>query len=364
MTKLQKKSVNINNTEIDSFKLRIPYTLVEVIDSRLEGTKTTWLNETSEVLKEFKDNALLIKENGVSIRFGVETIPIDSKGNSSTYVTILINSKLLTNRYLEGITKDNIDVVYNEIMSKNVVKFRLQDMFEGFCTDADFKTDTEINKVGFNELLNYFKSNAKESSDEGKGCRVFKQHNNNGIQFSNRATTKFKTNPFWKLYHKGVELEFNSLEFNETYLKGIDTKNRIRFEYAIKNNKHLKSLGIESNTLSHLLNLDDATKKRILSETIKTHLIGNMKVLKVKEGIAPMDELLHNLITMQMNGEKSYSKIRDFILSTFTDKVAKSRCKSKLDGIYNNYIKGSKEDVSTKEIAGVLDLIGVQTEIG
>jgi hypothetical protein len=364
MTKLQKKSVNINNTEVDSFKLRIPYYLVEVIDSRLEGTKTTWLNETAEVLKEFKDNALLIKENGISTRFGVETMPTDSKGNTNTYLTVLINSKLLKSRYLEGITKDNIDIVYNEIMSKNVVKFSLQDMFEGFCTDIDFKTDTEINKVGFNELIKYFKSNAKESTEEGKGCRVFRQHNNNGIQFSNRQTTKFKTNPFWKLYHKGIELQYNSSEFNDTYLEGIDTANRIRFEYAIKNNKHLKALNIESNTLSYLLNLDDAIKKRILSETIKIHLNGNMKVLKVKEGIAPMDEMLHNLIMMQMDEGKSYFKIRDFVLSTFSDKVSKSRCKSKLDVIYKNYIQGSKEDISTKDIADILDLIGVQTVIG
>jgi hypothetical protein len=364
MTKLQQSSVNGTNTEIDSFKLRIPYHLVEVIDPKLEGYKTTILDETAEVLREFKDDALKISENGISIRFAIETMPVDGKGNKNTYLTILINSKLLKSRYLEGITKDNIDTVYKEIMSKNVVKFSLQSMFEGFCTDIDFKTDTEINKEGFNELIKYFKSNAKESSDEGVGCRVFKKKDNNGIQFSNRNTTKFKTSPFWKLYHKGIELKYNSSDFSETYLKGIDTANRIRFEYAIKNNKHMKSLNIQSNTLSHLLNLDDATKKRILSETIKIHLEGNMKALKVKEGIAPMDEMLHNLIMMQMEEGKSYFKIRDFAISTFTNKVSKSRCKSKLDLIYKNHIEGSKEDVSTQELANILDLIGLKTEIG
>lgn len=364
MAKLQKNSVNINNTEIDSFKLRIPYNLVNVIDSRLEGTKTTWLNETAEVLKEFKDNALLIKDNGISIRFGVETMPSDSKGNTNTYLTILINSKLLKSRYLEGITNDNIIVVYDEIMAKNVVKFSLQHMLEGFCTDIDFKTDSEISKPGFDVLIKYFKNNAKESTQEGRGYRVFKQHNNNGIQFSNRLTTKFKTNPFWKLYHKGIELQYNSYDFKNTYLSSIDTSNRIRFEYAIKNNKHLKALNIQSNTLGYLLNLDDATKKRILSETIKTHLIGNMKILKINEGISPMDEMLHNLITMQMDEGKSYLKIRDFALSTFENKVSKSRCKSKLDSIYKNYIQGSKEDISTREISDILTLIGLETEIG
>ena len=53
----------------------------------------------------------------------------------------------------------------------------------------------------------------------------------------NGRTTKFKTNPFWKLYYKELELKSKSLEFKEKYLKGQDITNLIRFEYTIKNNK-------------------------------------------------------------------------------------------------------------------------------
>jgi hypothetical protein len=55
----------------------------------------------------------------------------------------------------------------------------------------------------------------------------------------------------------------------------------------------------------------------------------------------------------------SFEAVSFFALSSFSDKVAKSRKKSQLNKIYKEYIQGSKKDISTKNIQGVLELIGL-----
>ncbi len=349
-------------TEIDSLKIRIPYNNVEITDAKLEGTKITYIKETDEVMEEFKNNSLKFEDYGIKTRFAIEVMPTDSRGGKKKYLTILVNAKLLTSPYLQGITQNNIDIIHKHLMSYKVVNFSLQTLLDGFVTDIDFKTDVRCTMDEFKELKSFFRINARTSSKIGEGFRSFDSPTNQGIQFSTRETKSYKTNPFFKMYHKETELKNNSKIFYNKYIKGQDVKGLVRFETTIKNNKHMKLLGIESNTLSHLLNLDDSVKKGILSKTINTHLDSHIKEIKVKEGMNPMDELLHNLIVMQMEQGATFERIRDFALSTFTDKVAKSRKKNQLNEIYKEYIQGTKKDVSTKNINSILNILGVNED--
>ena len=362
MAKIE-NSIRENNTEIDSFKFRIETSKVQITDIKLIGTKITILEETAEVLREFKENALKFSVDGISTRFAIEIMPIDSKGTRIEYLTILINSKLLKSKYLEGITKENIRQVYNELQAYKVATFTFDDFLKGACTDIDFKTDTRLSVPLYeNELVKYFKINAKQSQQKDKGYRAFNDMNNKGIQFSDRATTKFKTNPFWKLYHKELELKGNSSEFKRKYLEGQDIKDLIRFEYTIKNNKHLKSLNLTSNTLEYLLNITEAKKKQMLKSTIETHLESNTTMPIKNKGMSPIDSVLLNLIMMQMQGGKSYEIIRDFAISSINDKVSKSRKKTQLDSLYVEHIKGTKKDISTIDISSVFSLIGIKSK--
>lgn len=350
-------------TEVDSLKIRIPNGKYKVIDSKLQGNKITILEETAEVLREFKDNALKFSSNGISTRFAIEVMPIDKHGNCKEYLTILVNAKLLKERYFQGITKNNIESLYDELMSYNVAYFTLNDLLDNcFCTDIDFKTDSEATNDEFQELLKYFTINAHQSSEIGRGYRLFNKKDNKGIQFSDRSTQQFKTNPFWKLYDKETELTFKSKDFKNKYLKGQDISNKIRFEFTIKNNKHLKALNINSNSLRTILELTEAKKKEILANTIKTHLESYTRQIIKKKGMNPTDEVYCNLITMQMQMGNTFESIRDLAISTLDDKVAKSRMKTKLNSIYNDHIKGTKKDISTKNINGILTLIGLNDD--
>ena len=347
------------STEIDSLKIRIPYDKISVIDYKLESTMFTFY-EGGELVEEFKKNALLFDNEGIKTRFAIEVMPTDNKGASQKFLTIGLNSKLLKSSYFEGINKNNIDIVYKELMAYKVAYFSLQTFLEGFGTDIDFKTDFECVLDEFYEIMKHFVVNARSSSNSDIGYKKFSAPTNKGIQFSDRKTKSFKTNPFFKIYWKPLELRNKSATFFKAHLQGQNTNNIARFETTIKNNKHLKVLGITSNTLSHLLNLDDSFKKDILRKTINIHLDSNIKKIEIKEGMTPMEQLLHNLIVMQMKEGMSFDKIRDFALSNFTDKVAKSRKKNQLNKIYEEHIKGTKKDISTKNIASIFSILGIE----
>ena len=355
--------INTNNpTELDSLKIRIPYRNVEIIDPKLEGTQINYIVETDEIMKEFKNNSLKFKTDGISTRFAIEVMPTNNKGSKKKYLTILINSKLLTKPYLEGITKNNIDVIYKHLMAYNVVRFDLQTLLEGFVTDADFKTDVRCTMEEVQELKKFFIINSKQSNKLGVGYQPFNDKTNQGIQFSNRETKAYKTNPFIKMYHKELELKYHSTEFYKKHIKGQDVKDLVRFETTIKNNSHLKALGITSNTLSHLLNLDDKVKKNILSMSINAHLESNIKQVKKREGMSPSDIVNYNFIVSLMNYGQTFERVREIALDGITDKVAKSRKKSMLNKVYTDYIQGSKKDISTKNIDSILNLIGVDND--
>ncbi len=349
-------------TEIDSFKLRIPYIFVEIINYKLEASLTTTYEGGEIDAENFKRNSLKFKENGISTRFAVERLPIDSKGGTRKYLTMLINSKLLKSRYLEGITDSNIEIVHKALMDYDVARFDLKTMLEGFVTDVDFKTDFTSEMEEFLHLKDFFRINARQSNKLNQGYRPFNDKVNQGMQFSTRDTRAYKTNPFIKMYHKELELKYNSTDFYEKYLKGQNIKNLGRFETTIKNNAHMKTLGIKSNTLSNLLNLEDSFKKSILSKTINAHLETNIKQIKIKQGMTPLDEMLHNLIVMQMKQGMTFERIRDFALSTFTEKSRKSKAKGKFNEIYEEQIRGTKKDISTKNIDSILNLIGVDND--
>lgn len=349
---------NLGATEIDSFKLRIPYRNVEITNYRLEALRTTTFEGGEIETENFKKNALKFENNGIKTRFAIEVMPTDNKGGKKKYLTMLINSKLLEEKYRQGVTKTNIDFVHNALMKYDVARFDLKTMLEGFTTDIDFKTDVIATMDEVQELKKFFKINAKVSTK----YRPFNDKTNQGWQYSERETRAYKTNPFVKMYHKELELKYNSTDFYNAYIKGQDIKDLIRFETTIKNNAHMKVLGITSNTLSNMLNLEDSFKKGILSKSINAHLESNIKQIKVREGMSPLDEMLHNLIVMQMNQGMTFDRIRDFALSTFTEKTRKSKAKSKFNSIYEEHIRGTKKDISTKNIDSILNLIGVDNE--
>jgi hypothetical protein len=119
------------------------------------------------------------------------------------------------------------------------------------------------------------------------------------IQYGYRRNEKkVKTNPFVKMYHKMVELRYNSLEFYREHLKPIygssnSSDNHLneicRIEGQIKDNSHLQSLlnlvGLEGkrNNLHDLLLLTENNLKQIISILLNKQINISNKVTIVEK---------------------------------------------------------------------------------
>lgn len=349
-----------NNIEIDSLKIRIPFRDIEIVNLNLNSHYLTINKDTAEEIDEFKNTALGFKNKGISTRFLIGTQPIDSKGNTEDYLYILLNSKLLKQDYFQGICHHNLKTVYQELMNYNVAKFSYDSFLNAECTDIDFKLDQTIKSDAYKELIDYLKKNTKESNQQNKGYSSFTAKANKGIQWSDRTTTAFSTNPFIKIYHKQLELEHHSKEFKNNYLQNQSFTDKVRTEFTIKNKKHLTALGIENNTLKFLVSLKQEQKTEILKTTMSSHIYFEPKhTPRNKEQMTPTEAILFSLITEQMSSNITYFKIRDKALSLIEVKQARSRKKQDLDSIYKRFIQGSKKDETTQEVSSFLQSLGI-----
>ena len=349
-----------NRTEIDSLKLRFPFEEIEIISSEIDQTYITYNASTGEEIDNFKNVAHKVIEKGITTRFAIEVQPTDNKtGAKEKYLVILLNSKTLKNNYFEGITRANIEEVYNYLISLEIASFTIENLLKAECTDIDFKTDYYLTMQSFMESLDFLKRNSKESKASEKGYKGFNEKTNKGLQWSTRKTTAFKTNPYIKIYHKELELKFKSREFCNEFVDRKRIKDLVRTEFTIKNKKHLKALGIENNSFETLLNLEDSFKKTLIEKTLNVHL-SKRKISKKEtpKGMNPTEQMFYKLITMQMKLDFTYEKIRSIVLEDM-NKDNRYKKGLYLDAIYHTYIEGKTEDKNTKEVDGFFGILGL-----
>ena len=365
-------NLRLYNARLDSFKLRLPLGLVEVIDRSLfEPQYKIYLSkflEDGEIEKEFKSKAKEYEFNGISTRIAVEEQKIDFKENTESYLTVLINSKLLEGSYLAGMGKDNIKVVYNYIMALNCIKIAFNEFIGcSQVTDMDIKIDFQQTKNEFNVLTKYLIDNTKVSVYKKDGVEPFPAPKNTGIkytgvQWSNReiAGDKAQSKPFIKIYHKEFELENKSFKFSEKYLNPEEYKDLVRLETTIKNKRHFKYLGIKDNNFSTILNLSQEQLKKVFYISFTKHLLKTktMEPRKALEGPSP-EELL-KIETLNYFAETSGYDVymsADRLTRSINCKVTRSRKKKQYIELYENYIKGTKKDTGTNT-SKILRFIG------
>lgn len=349
-----------NQIEIDSFKIRIPMQEVLVLDNTLLTGWTKFSEETGIIDEEFKDHAIKFNDNGIKTKYLITSIFLKNKGRKEEFLIILINSKKLKQRYLEGITKDNISIVYDYLISQEVVYFTYIDFINSECTDVDFKTDLNIELDKFRKGVTGLKKQAKTSINTGRGCNVFNQKRNVGIEFSKRGTTAYKSNPFLKLYYKTLELNGNSAVFREEYLKEKNIDNLCRVEFTVKNKKHFRSFEIENTNLWSLLNLSNETKKDMLQIVVNKHLEKRIvPTAKIKDTIKPIDyALINSMLSIMSQDMTSFGMVIKILSNGITDRSARSRLKKKLQELYEIGIRDTEIDKETKELQEFYDVLG------
>lgn len=341
---------------MDSLKVRIPLSEVTITNQGVFGSKYIVDAESGDVESEYKQKRYKVSKEGITTSFGLESqVGADQKVNE--YLVILFNSKLLQHKYFEGITLDNIEFVYTQIQGLGVAYFTYETFLKAEATDVDYKQDYFVTL--FDKMTQYIYSHAKPSRKVGRGCNVFDKRHNKGIEFGNRDTAS-PANPYLKIYHKGLELLHSSKVFYAKYLNhsDVDVKNMARVEFTIKNKKHFKKHQVEDTTLGALLGISQSKLQEILKHTFDAHVAKRITIKKVKEDMTPTDLVSYNFMSILIEQGNSYNIVREMAIFGTTDKVSRSRIRTRLDKIYDTHIKNSDDDKMAEHMSVLFEGVG------
>jgi len=352
-----------NSIRIDSLKLRIPLSLISLKDTSvlnhyIEVNESTGEFNPEEYKLKFKEYLFTTTSK---VKIGIERRNTFQGGNEECLM-IYLNSKILRERYFQGLHFDLIKDVYSDLISLNIFDLDFDTFVRSECTDIDFKFDEVMNQETWNSLLDEFMRLTLQSAELDKGYKRFKPTKqeplNNGLQYNKRATAT-PSRPFLKLYWKGGELLSNSLDYYNEHLNQANedqVKQIVRIETTIKNKEHAKKLGIESTTLLSLLSLTEAEKETMFRKIISKHLVKPNRDIKVERAknedkMSATQHTDYNAIMLVMTLAKVPSKDAiEMLLQGIECKVSKSRRRTALTRIYKAHIEGNKIDISVEKM--------------
>ena len=342
----------LNDLSIDSLKIRIPLQLVKKVNSTFDQIQHI-ITDDAEILETFKKDSFPIEKNGIKTKYLIQSLRV-SKAGEHSFLCILFNSKLLEKRYLEGINKKNIRVVYDALMAQEIVYFDYEVFLNSPITDVDIKRDSHI--CDYLSMFQILESNTKEDKRAFRGHLPFKSDTNRGIQWSDRRKGTM-SNPYLKVYHKGIELRNHeqSIIFYESYIKGnIEEKildNCIRTEFTFKNKKHFAKYNIE-NTLNGVFKKSQLYLLGTLKLIVNKH-INRLPRQTVPSGtkITPSQQkclnAMQNFFTYTKLGVDSFITMYIKNLEERTARRAKKECKL----VYNKYIITANKDRKNNEFS-------------
>lgn len=338
------KLIESEDSQIDSLKIRIPYCLIDIKCPNLLSTSIRINESNGEAIdgtRKAPNSLIYDPYEAFKTIYRIEQLKIRFNGSSEKFVTIGLHSKQLGHRYFEGITKETIGYLFEYILGQNIISINNENFLKSECTDIDFKIDYSCSVELFSNHIKDIKALSKETRIKEKGYRAFNEKLNKGIEFSKRETTSFIGNPFFKCYHKEVELLSESIDFKNAYLSGISIRDKARMETTIKNKKHLKYHNVQNNRLNDILAIDPETKKNFFKKAIQSHLNTDIQIRRNKS-FNTNDNMVIGM-SMIRNKKATFDDYKA-IVSSLCDpmsKVQKCRLNKKLEKfkyLFNPYL--------------------------
>lgn len=342
---------------VDSFNFRIPIRDVTIKDESLFGTRYIVEPTSGNIEDEFKKNREAIRlTGGITVSMAIQK-QTTSEQRLREYLVILVNAKLLKESYFDGITLENAEQIYNEIIALGKVSFSYTSFLQAECTDVDFKLDRHHSE--FHRIMKKMRSHAKSSVHVNRGMSYFDKKDNRGIEFGKRNTAT-ASYPYLKLYAKQLELMNKSGAFYSKHLSHeanyID--NLIRTEFTIKNKSHFRKYDIEDTTLASILSIGQDKLKDILKQILSVHLEKRISPIKTINEMKANDRLLYNAIYVLMEqNQMNYNLIRETLIQGF-DRQERYRKREKMDFIYESFIKDTDIDKNAEALNEWFDAIG------
>lgn len=361
MTKGKKYLDTLHVPSIDSFKWRIELDKVDVLNRNLlEHIISSKVNSvTGEIIEEtlIQSNSLKIQFEEYHIHFAINKIFGDE------YLVVLINSKLLEDEYLQGITLKNIETLYNRIMKCNVFNISFEDFLsKGKVSDIDIKKDVELTKEDFKAIIKNLERNTKAHKKRHHGVNPFLTDSNLGIEWNTRQRGTFNR-PFLKFYHKGIEtLCSDNKDFFARFIDVYSLENVVRIETTIKSFRELQKHGFKDSSLLDILKAPEEKLNEIITHSVTSNLeprLKDSKPIKSKSELNPTDMLIYvHLSNMIQNQKLSFEQALEFTLGHYSDKHQKKRMKTKLTEIYNQQIRGQEFQKKVEKQSVFYSIIG------
>lgn len=342
-------SIPFNVALIDSLTLFFELEKIEVVDYKLITPYAIFYDETSEIIDELNPPKAIFSDlNGIKFRTSrvVRTHP--KTKISTEFISIMISTKMLRERYFEGINIDNIDLIVNYINEQKVIKITKQNILDAQFNDIDLCINYKLDFNSYKSSLFMLESMVKLSKrhlvqlyPRQENLRISE---NFGLLFNKRENACIGS-PFVKFYNKTHELLNNSVEFYMNYIYpqlkyGLNINDIVRKEITIKNGKHKTSLfkknlikSVEKlQTLNDLFQLTQIELDMICNYQLKYYY--EKKQFHCRHDLSPTDKILSYQMFELVNMGKSKLQIYE-PLNLIDCKVARSRMKKKMDELMN-----------------------------
>lgn len=342
----------INVPLIDSFSLQIPFKECEIIDQRLTSCTLVYYADLDVVDDELQaPKPIKICYNGITVRVGLSEIPIWNADKNekipTKFIRLTVTAKLLKHRYFEGITKENIQLLYEEFISFKIFYCTYDTFLDALAGDVDICINRyAANKKAFSDALDDLFA---QCGTKQKWLKLFADNKFGlGLQFHRREYAT-PTLPHIKLYHKEIEMmtKESSIIFWNTYLfpqYGNFIKNLTRIECTIKNYDHkrrLEKFGVIDNfkSLRELLDIPQKDLYKFVVWCINSYIETKTRVKAAD--LSPQDHMLFEMMqTLVFNGH-THDTILAMCIPGFkgsspdVTKNAKSRMKKKLTDLFD-----------------------------
>lgn len=340
-------NIPLDSARIDSLSLAIPKEEITIIDQNICSRVMTYFVDTGELEKTLPQppKPYILEYDDIRVRLKwMQRVHLNNK--LKEYLVITVSSKLLRERYFQGITSWNIKYIYYELMSWKIFECSEESFLNGEASDVDICINYNISqeafirtnkkiislaKPGFNRYFNWF-CKKKTNSDI-----II----NLGLDINSRSKAKPST-PYIKHYYKTVELLTKSFQFFNTFLAkqfqpNCQTLNNLaRIEYTVKGYNHRRRLvnrGLlpdNLKTLNDWLEMDSKALNKVVYSGFEDYIYipdRELKEIDVKD-LSPTDIVILRLIEKVINFGGDEQDILE-VIHDFQPKP-KTRCKTKL----------------------------------
>ena len=343
---------------VDSLKIRIPIHKVTIHGDGINDVVMRVSQSTGTVLDEKFETSMRSDIDGVRTAFSISKESIDGK-RTGTFLTILINSKMLGVKYFDGITMETIATVYNYVIGLNVASFTYDDFMDGECVDVDVRKDFQCDDVAIGHVVDRLKKNYIHRDKVDTGIILFKTGKRiTGIQFNKRTTTSFLTSPFMKIYNKHADsMDSKHHEFFKHHQITVPY-DLWRVEYTIKNKRHLKHVGM-GNRLRDVLSTPQDVLDGGMEQITRALFNPRQRTCEALEAldIPPRDKMMVNALATIADCGKSIHDAKRSILGNL-EGYNRTKSSKYLNTLHDSYLRPIERFNAYEQSDKILDVIG------